>query len=107
MTTQLTTDCKEPAYVFPPALVRRLRDRLAPLGKGLPGVTDDRLVQLLTTIFFAGLETYEGEYFPIGVVFLGRSTVDFVMSEGTSAAPLLLYRWKILRFTSPRPLHGS
>jgi len=69
----------------------------------MPGVTDDKLVQLLTTVFFAGLETYEGEYYPIGVVFLGRSTVDFVMSEDASAAPLLLYRWKILRFTSPRP----
>jgi len=36
---------------------------------------------LLTTVFWAGLETYEGERHPIGVAFLGTSGVDVVTSD--------------------------
>ena len=71
--------------VFPPALVRVLRDRFASTRGCLAEVSDDVIVQLLTTVFFAGLETYEGERNPIGVVFLGRSEVDFVIPEGASS----------------------
>jgi len=52
--------------VFPSSLVRVLRERLASDGCLLT-VADEIIVQLLTTIFFAGLEMYEGEHNPIGV----------------------------------------
>jgi hypothetical protein len=94
----------EPTYVFPPALVRVVRERLTSRSRCLPEVTDNELDQLLTTIFFAGLETYEGEHNPIAVTFLGRRPVDFVMTEAAVAGAPPLYRWKILRFASPRPL---
>ena len=94
----------EPAVpVFPPALVGVLRDRFASKGGCLAEATDDVIAQLLTTVFFAGLETYEGERNPIGVAFLGRSRVDFALSEGAESAGALLYQWKILQFESPRP----
>ena len=66
-------------------------------------LADDVLVQLLTTVFFAGLETYEGERNPIGVAFLGTSRFDFVMPEGPAIGATPLYQWKVLRFASPRP----
>ena len=88
--------------VFPPALVRVLRERLASDGC-LVEVADEIIVQLLTTIFFAGLETYEGERNPIGVAFLGKSQSDFIMPEGTESGEALLYEWKVMQFGSPRP----
>jgi len=94
---------EEPAYVFPPALVQMVRDRLTRRSGCLSEVTDEELARLLTTVFFAGLETYEGEHNPIGVAFLGRSSLDFVISEDAAAGALPLYQWKILRFASPRP----
>ena len=91
-------------YLFPPALVGFARERLARKSPCLLDVTDDQLAQLFTTIFFAGLETYEGDHYPIGVAFIGRSTADFIISEGAKVGALPLYRWKILRFAVPRPL---
>ena len=88
--------------VFPPALVRVLRERLASDGC-LVEVADEIIVQLLTTIFFAGLETYEGERNPIGVAFLGKSQSDFIMPERTESGEALLYEWKVMQFGSPRP----
>jgi hypothetical protein len=94
----------EPApHVFPPALVPLLRDHVAHKGECLAHVPDDVLVQLLTTVFWAGLETYEGEHRPVGVVFLGTSMADFVTPEGAESEETPLYQWKILRFTVPRP----
>ena len=93
----------EPSLVFPPVLARVARERLAPLSACLAGVSDDELVRLLTMVFFAGLETYEGEHHSIGVTFVGRNQSDFVMTDAAAAAGVPLYRWKILRFASPRP----
>ena len=93
----------EPSLVFPPALARVARERLTPLSACLSGVEDDELVRLLTTVFFAGLETYEGEHHSIGVTFVGRNASDFVMTDAAASAGVPLYRWKILRFASPRP----
>jgi hypothetical protein len=93
----------EQSLVFPPALARVARDRLTPLSACLSGVSDAELVRLLTTVFFAGLETYEGEHHSIGVTFVGRSASDFVMTDAAASAGVPLYRWKILRFASPRP----
>jgi hypothetical protein len=92
-----------PSLVFPPALARLARERLTPVSECLSRVSDYELVRLLTTVFFAGLETYEGEHHPICVTFVGRSSSDFVMTEPAAAAGAPLYRWKILRFASPRP----
>ena len=60
-----------------------LRERFAAERGGLSEVDDEVIVQLLTTVFFAGLETYEGERNPIGVAFLGKSQADFIIPEGT------------------------
>ncbi len=90
----------EPTFVFPPALAQSIREHAMPAS--LSEVTDDQLVELVTTIFFAGLETHEGEHTAVGVAFLGRSTQEFVMVEG-AAGEVPLYRWKVLRFESPRP----
>ena len=94
-------------HVFPPALVPVLRDHVARKGGSLAHVPDAALVDLLTTIFWAGLETYEGRHLPIGVVFLGTSTADFVTPSGSESDSPPLYQWKILRFTSPRPFDIS
>ena len=91
-----------PQHVFPPALVPVLRDHIASKGGCLAHVSDDALVELLTTVFWAGLETYEGRHLPVGVVFLGTSTADFVTPAGSESDSSPLYQWKILRFTSPR-----
>jgi hypothetical protein len=93
----------EPSLVFPPALARVAREQLTPLSACLSGVSDDELVRLLTTVFFAGLETYEGEHHSIGVTFVGRSASDFVMTDAAASSGAPLYRWKILRFAAPRP----
>jgi hypothetical protein len=93
------------AYVFPPALVRLVREHVTESGCLLE-VADEELVQLFTTIFFAGLDTHEGEHNPISVVFLGRSHVEYVLSERSAMDVPPVYQWKILRFTSPRPFAG-
>src|SRR4030095_12323262 len=77
------------------------RERFAARGGSLAEISDDVLIELLTTIFFAGLATYEGEHHPIGVVFLGRSSNAVVIPDATGVA--LLYQWKIVRFETPRP----
>jgi hypothetical protein len=103
MTSHALAGRSEPSLLFPPALARIARDRLTATSACLSGVSDDELVRLLTTLFFAGLETYEGEHYPICATFLGRSESDFVMTETAAKAALPLYRWKILRFAAPRP----
>jgi hypothetical protein len=90
------------SLVFPPALARVARERLTPVSACLSGVSDGELVRLLTTVFFAGLETYEGEHHAIGVTFVGSNASDFVMTDPVAGALVPLYRWKILRFASPR-----
>ncbi len=89
--------------MFPPALVPLLRDRVMAKAGSLMEVADHVLVQLLTTIFWAGLETYEGERNPIGVAFLGTSGVDVVTSDAADADAPFLYQWKVQHFESPRP----
>jgi hypothetical protein len=89
--------------VFPPALVPLLRDRVMARAGSLVEVADHVLVQLLTTVFWAGLETYEGERHPIGVAFLGTSGVDVVTSDVAGSDAPFLYQWKVQHFKSPRP----
>src|SRR5262249_42274047 len=72
-------------------------------GGSLAEVGDDLLVNLLMTIFWAGLETHEGRHNATGIVFLGTSRVDFVVPEGVESGTTPLYQWKVLRFDSPRP----
>jgi hypothetical protein len=92
-----------PGHVFPPDVVRTLRAHVTSKGGCLADASDDLLADLLSTIFWAGLETYEGEHNPIGVVFLGTSEVDFVFPEGADTGAAPLYQWKVLRFATPRP----
>ena len=92
-----------PEHVFPPDVVRTLRAHVTSKGGGFADASDDLLADLLSTIFWAGLETYEGEHNPIGVVFLGTSEVDFVFPEGADTGAAPLYQWKVLRFVTPRP----
>jgi hypothetical protein len=89
--------------VFPSGLIPVLRDRLTLNGGCLEEVPDDLLLQLLTTIFWAGLETHEGERKPIGVVFLGTSAADVITPDAHGYATPPLYQWKVQRFESPRP----
>jgi sensor domain DACNV-containing protein len=94
----------EPAlHVFPPALVPVLRDRVRSNPGCLADIADDVLVQLITTIFWAGLETYESERNPIGVTFLGTSSFDFIIPEASESSAAPLYQWKVQRFQAPRP----
>jgi hypothetical protein len=90
-------------HVFPPAVVQTLREHTTHKGGCLADASADLLADLLSTIFWAGLETYEGEHNPIGVVFLGTSEVDFVFPEGADTGAAPLYQWKVLRFVTPRP----
>jgi hypothetical protein len=89
-------------HVFPPDVVRKLSEHVAAKSGSLSGASDDVLADLLSTIFWAGLETYEGQHNPIGVVFIGTSEVDFVFPEGADAGAAPLYQWKVLRFVAPR-----
>jgi hypothetical protein len=91
------------APLFPPALVRVLRERISTGSGYLAEVADAIIVELLTTIFFAGLETYEGERNPIGVAFLGRTVGDFIIPKATESGSAILYQWKVLQFDTPRP----
>lgn len=87
-------------HVFPEALVPVLRERLA---AKLEEVSDELLTDLLMTVFFAGLETHEGVYGPLRVVFLGYSEVDLVIPEGAAASTAPVYALKVLRFETARP----
>ena len=90
-------------HVFPHKTLRTLRQHMTSKGGCLAKVSDGVLAELLTTIFWAGLETYEGEHHPINVVFLGTSDVDFVFAEGVESESAAVYQWKVLRFRAPRP----
>jgi hypothetical protein len=90
-------------HVFPPALVPVLRESCGTRTGCLADISDEVLGELLTTVFFAGLETYEGEHHVVGVAFLGSNPVDFVIPEGLPVGATPLYQWKVQRFERPRP----
>lgn len=89
-----------PPPLFPPALVAVLRERVTT--GPLSTLADDLLDQLLTVVFFAGLETNEGERLPIRVAFIGDDSPD-VLLPGADHGAVAMYRWKLLRFAMPRP----
>lgn len=93
--------------VFPPALVPVLRDRLGARCPTLSEVDDDVLVRLLTTVFFAGLETYEGEHNAIRVVFFGKRPIELVIAAAQGGGMAPMYRWRLLRFDAERPFRVS
>jgi hypothetical protein len=93
-------DERRAAHVFPEALVPVLRERLA---DKLEEISDELLTDLLMTVFFAGLETHEGVYGPLRVVFLGRSEADLVIPEGAATSTAPVYALKVLRFELARP----
>ena len=90
---------KDQPRVFPPALVPLLRDSLG-TAACIAGVPDGDLVELLSVIFFAGLETEEGERNPVRVVFVGTLPGD--TEPAVHGVPSPLYRWSTLRFKNAR-----
>lgn len=98
-----------PRPLFPPALIPILRERAACSIASLEGLGDDVLVDLLTVVFFAGLEKLEGAYYPVRVAFAGRISADTLLPEGDAhdARPMLFYRWSTLRIEPDRPFTVS
>jgi len=88
-------------HVFPPALVPLLRTSVGESAL-LARIPDHALVELLSIVFFAGLETEEGERHPVRVVVVPPEAVD--SEPPTNGVPAPLYRWSTLRFERPRPL---
>lgn len=89
-------------FLFPPSLVPILRRQIGEDHECCREVDDDTLAELLTAVFFAGLETEEGEHFPVRVVFSGKTERDFVAPEGGVTAGGPIYRWSTARFSHPR-----
>ncbi len=87
------------AAVWPPQLVSTLRERLS-RHVALAGVPDLVLDALLTTVFFASLQTEELEHHAIRVAFVGRRSLAAipVVSDPIAAAH---YRWRALPFRAP------
>ena len=83
--------------LFPPELVPHLRSSLSghPV---LDGLSDSALANLLTVVFFASLESEEGEYLPIRVVF-GGSRDD----EAPQSTRWGILHWTFLRFADRQP----
>ena len=89
--------------MFPSSVIKGLRDLTRTIPGNLSDVSDDTIAQLLTTIFFAGLETYESEHHAIRVAFLGRSAFNFVLPEEPDSSALGFYQWKVMPFDTSRP----
>ncbi len=88
-------------HLFPPALVPLLRKSVGESAL-LESIPDHALVELLSVIFFAGLETEEGERHPVRVVLVPSEAID--SEPPTNGVPAPLYRWSTLRFEHARPL---
>ncbi len=80
--------------LFPPELVPHVRLAL-PDHPALWGISDARLGELLTLVFFASLERDEGAHLPIRVVFSGDP-------DRAPESHRELHRWRHLAFTRPR-----
>ena len=90
------------AHMFPPALVPVLRRRLPAGEPALAGIYDASLAELLTVVFFAGLDREEGALNPVRVVFVGGLDLPPAASNA-EAAELARPRWSAIRFRKPRP----
>ncbi len=91
----------EDPHLFPPALVAILRARLGARQPSLEGVDDIILTELLSVVFFAGLDTEEGMRNPVRVIFTGGVEPPMTGTEDPVTAPL--QRWSSLGFDLPRP----
>ncbi len=93
----------ETPSLFPPGLIPLL---LARLGDSHPfrKIGEDVLSDLVTVVFFAGLETHEGTHYPVRVAFAGTLTDDVLLPNGEApgGTPMLLYRWSTLRLSPHR-----
>lgn len=89
--------------VFPPALLPIIRERCVTDGRVVAEASDAVLEHLITTVFFAGLGTYEGEHVSVKIVFVGRSQAELILPEGQEAGAVPIYAWKTLRFLAMRP----
>jgi hypothetical protein len=98
---QPSRESPDDAFVFPPALVPILRRELGTRDSCCRDVDDAVLAHLLTAVFFAGLETEEGEHHPVRVVFVGESVAPPpAPAEAPEGGPI--YRWSTTRFRPPR-----
>ena len=88
-------------HVFPPALIPALRERVP--NHGCLTVPDEILNELVTTTFFAGLDTYEAERQQVRVLFVGTTALDMLLPNDATISAAPVYRWKALRFEAPRP----
>lgn len=102
--TQVGAEAPAPRvkHIFPPALVPVLRKRIGEDHACCADVSDEVLSELLTTVFFAGFETEEGEHYPIRVVFAGKSHEEWVAPGDSAGAGGPIYRWSTMRFDQPR-----
>lgn len=99
------TDSREGAekrHVFPPSLVPILRRRVEN-HPCLHEIDDATLAELLTVVFFAGLETEEGEHHPVKVVFVGKNPQEWIPPRDAPGEGGPIYRWSTMRFHEPRP----
>jgi hypothetical protein len=94
----------EKRHVFPPALVPILRKRLNDAHPALLGIDDATLAELLTIVFFAGLETEEGEHHPVKIVFVGKNPQEWIPPRDAPGEGGPIYRWSTMRFHEPRPV---
>ncbi len=84
------------ALLWPPELVAVLRDRVTE-HTALAAVSDVALERLLTTVFFASLQSEELERHPIRVAFVGRRSLEAIPAAPDALAAAH-YRWRALPF---------
>jgi hypothetical protein len=89
--------------LFPPGLVPILREQLG-TWHPFSAIADHVFCELVTVVYFAGLETHEGTHYPVRVAFAGHLTADVLLPNGEvpSTTPMLLYRWSTLRLSPDR-----
>jgi hypothetical protein len=85
------------SMLFPPDLVPYLKEALSG-HPALEGLADGVFAELLTLVFFSSLETEEGEYPPIRVVFSARGG-----DEPPPSGKWGILRWTLLDFREPQP----
>lgn len=91
-----------------PGLIAEVRDHIDSSRHGcLEGVSDAVLSELITVVFFGGLETYEAKHYSVRVVFTGTRPLDVLLPEPPRSSAAPNYCWKALNFEAPRPFSVS
>jgi sensor domain DACNV-containing protein len=86
-----------------PGLIATVRDHIDSSRHAcLEGVSDAVLSELITVVFFSGLETYEAKHYSVRVVFTGTRPLDVLLPEPPRLSAAPNYCWKALNFDAPR-----